>query len=116
MPIIPFEAGKAQGLQHLNQPPAAIIKCDASSEEELIQRCSQPRLRGLVRLTNMDTSDAIVLNGAYRNIDTDKLLVIHEGKEPAGVFKWLSQLVGGALLCLGGLGVIGWRMLGRHRS
>ena len=71
---------------------------------------------GLVRLTNMDTSDAIVLNGAYRNIDTDKLLVIHEGKEPAGVFKWLSQLVGGALLCLGGLGVIGWRMLGRHRS
>jgi hypothetical protein len=115
MPIVPMEAGQGQGLQHVDQPPAAIIKCDASSEEELIRRCSQPRLRGLVRLSSMGTEEAIVLNGAYRNLDTDKLLVIHEGKEPAGVVKWLSQLVGGVLLCIGGLGLVGWGIL-RNRA
>jgi len=61
MPIVPVDASKPDGLQKLDRPPAAIIKCDASSEEELIKRCSQPRLRGLVRLKSMEPSEAIVL-------------------------------------------------------
>lgn len=112
VPAIPREAmppGQKQG----GRPAAVqaiIFTINASSEQDLFQRCGQARLPALVTngLVSLGSQEQALLQQSYPGTDFTRCLIIQEGREPAGVIKQVVMIGGGGLLTLIGLGLGGF--------
>jgi hypothetical protein len=88
---------------------ALIFTLNARSQNDLYQRCEQPKLRALVtnKMVSLGNQERALLTKEYPGTDFSKCLIIQEGREPAGPLKLILMIGGGGLLALFGLGLIG---------
>jgi hypothetical protein len=88
---------------------ALIFTINARSQNDLYQRCEQPKLRALVtnKMVSLGSQERALLTKEYPGTDFSKCLIIQEGREPAGPLKLILMIGGGGLLALFGLGLIG---------
>jgi hypothetical protein len=91
-------------------PQALIYTTRVKKAEDCLPMLQNPgQLRGMVtnRITSIPSKYQDLLRGAYRNIDFDRCLIFHEGREPKSSDSiMLILLGGGALAVVGGLLVV----------
>jgi hypothetical protein len=112
VPAVPRDAvppGQGKGAKQVNVQ-ALIFTINASSEQDLFQRCDKPRLPALVtnRMVSLGSEEKKLLEQSYPGTDFSRCLIIQEGREPASAVKQSLMIGGGGLMAVIGLGILGF--------
>jgi hypothetical protein len=79
---------------------ALIFTTHAHNEDELVRNCQKDKLPALVtnKISSIGYEEKKILEQQYPGTDWSRCLIIHEGREPAGVVKQTLLFGGGAAL------------------
>jgi hypothetical protein len=74
-----------------------------------------PNLQGLVinRISSLSRKEAELLQGGLPGLNTEKLLILEAGRQPASTAKSLGMISGGAIVALAG---VAWMFAGKQQS
>jgi hypothetical protein len=111
VPIVPFETidGQRPNLANIKNPQAIIYSEHVHDEHELVAKLQVQQLRGMVtnRITSLASKDKDLLRTRYPNVDFDRCLIFHEGREPKDSSTIMLFLITGlAAAAAGGISVL----------